>query len=151
VLDSDQCASDHRLPGRRLRPGLRNGVAILTFVAALLIIGSFVLWVFQASAVSASCSLGHFFSVGAFYAAESGIEMGLRELNRHPPSDIDSDGLVGTISNDGNPGDDPALATGAFVVERTSTNPPTYRATGRPVQTAAPYNAYRRVVEIQTQ
>jgi hypothetical protein len=84
-----------------------------------------------------------------FYAAESGLEMGLREMTQSPPDDIDSDGLVGTISNNGNPNDDPALATGVFYVERMGTSPPTFRATGRPAQTSAPWNTHRRVVEIR--
>lgn len=126
-----------------------RGVAILAFVAALLIIGTLVLWLFQLTATSATSELGHYFSVGAFYAAESGLEMSMRELNRSPASDIDSDGLAGTISNNGNPADDPALATGAFCVERTRTNPPTYRATGRPVQASSPWAGYRRVIEVR--
>lgn len=129
----------------------RNGAAILGFVAALLIIGSLVLWLFHLTSSTAQSTLGHFFSAGAFYAAESGLEMGLRELNQSPPNDIDSDGLVGTISNNGNPNDDPAIATGTFCVERVGTSPPTYRATGRPTQTTAPWSTYRRVVEIRVQ
>jgi hypothetical protein len=129
----------------------RRGVAIITFVAALLIIGTFVLWLFSLTASTATTALAHYYSMGAFYAAESGIEMGLRELTRSPPTDIDSDGLVGTISNNGNPNDDPALATGALYVERVGTTPPTYRATGRPVQNTAPWNSYRRIVEVRTQ
>ena len=129
----------------------RNGVAILSFVAALLIIGTLVLWLFHLTATSSQATLGHFFSVGAFYAAESGLEMGLRELKQSPPNDIDSDGLAGTISSNGNPNDDPALATGVFYMERVGTSPPTYRATGRPAESTLPWSTYRRVIEIRLQ
>jgi hypothetical protein len=132
-------------------PKHRRAVAVLAFVAALLVIGTFVLWLFQLTASTSISSLGHFISTGTFYAAESGMEMGLRELNQQPATDIDSDGLVGTISNDGNLANDPALASGAFCVERVSTTPPTYRATGRPTIATAPWSSFRRIVEVQAQ
>ena len=136
---------------QRGKAALQRGVAILGFVAALLIIGTLVLWLFHLTATSSQATLGHFFSVGAFYAAESGLEMGLRELKQSPPNDIDSDGLAGTISNNGNPNDDPALATGIFYMERVGTSPPTYRATGRPAELTPPWSTYRRVIEIRLQ
>ena len=149
-----------RLPAQRQgRPGrgrgaagrTRRGVAIVSFVAALLIIGTLVLWLFQATATSNISSLGHFCSTGALYAAESGIEMGLREINFATPADFDSDGTIGSISNNGNAVDDPALGTGKFYSVRVSTSPPTYRATGRPAETTAPWSTFARVIEIQTQ
>ncbi|MFH1418235.1 MAG: hypothetical protein ABII12_08130 [Planctomycetota bacterium] len=129
----------------------RRGVAIVAFVAALLVIGTFALWLFHLTATTAAASLGHYLSTSAFYAAESGIEMAVRELTQTPPTDIDSDGTIGTISDNGSAADDPTIAGGAFSVERVSTSPPTYRSTGRPDVTAAPYAGFRRVVEIQTQ
>lgn len=128
-----------------------RGVAVIGFVIALLVIGSMALWLCQITAATNSSFLGHFYSTGAFYAAESGLEMALRELNSAPSTDIDSDGGIGTISNNGIAADDPKLSTGAFYVEKTGASPATYRATGRPVQTAAPYSSFTRVIEIQTQ
>jgi hypothetical protein len=43
----------------------------------------------------------------AFYAAESGANLALRELMTR--SDLDSDGTIGTVSNDGNPNNDPVF------------------------------------------
>lgn len=129
---------------------MRKGVAIVAFVAAMLIIGTLVLWLFQWTASSSVAASGHYLSTGAFYAAESGIEIALRELTRSTPTDIDSDGTIGTISDNGNPADDPTLATGVVYVQKLSTTPPTYRAIGRTVQTAVPWNSYRRVVEVET-
>ena len=128
-----------------------RGVAVIGFVVAMLVIGSMALWLCQITAATNSSYLANFYSTGAFYAAESGVEMAMHELNTAPPTDIDSDGGFGTISNNGNAGDDPRLLTGAFFVEQTGTSPPTYRATGRPIQTAAPYSSFTRVIEIQTQ
>ena len=128
----------------------RSGVAIVAFVVALLIIGTFALWLFQITASTSVAASGHYLSTGAFYAAESGIEMALRELTRSPPSDIDSDGTIGTISDNGKADDDPALASGAVHVEKLHTAPPTCRATGRTVQTTGPLSACRRVIEVRT-
>jgi Tfp pilus assembly protein PilX len=132
-----------RIPsGERLER--RPGAALVSFVAALIVIGSIVLWVLQSTATSATAALAHFQSTGALYAAESGIEMAVRELLI---GDNDSDGAAGTISNNGDASDDPALATGAFMVEQVSASPPVYRATGRPVEAAQPFSDFRRVVE----
>lgn len=136
---------------RKANKKAHRGVAIIGFVVAMLVIASMALWLCQVTASTNSSFLAHFYSTGALYAAESGIEMSLRELNNSPQTDIDSDGGIGTISNNGNAADDPRLSTGAFFVEQTGANPATYRATGRPVQTAAPYSNFTRVIEFQTQ
>lgn len=129
----------------------RRGAAILAFVTALLVIGSLSIWMFHLTASTNDAASGHYFSTGAFYAAESGLEMAFRELNVSPATDIDSDGTIGTISNNGNNADDPALATGKFVVSKPSSSPPTYRATGRPITTLSPWTGYQRVVEVEAQ
>jgi len=129
-------------------------VAIVAFVAALLVIGTMTLWLFQISAATNSSSLSFYYSTGAFYAAESGVEMTLAEKNGFgstSPGNYDSDVDIGTISNNGNGGDDPTLATGKVYVEKTGTNPDTYKAWGRPVQTPPPWSTYRRVIQFQLQ
>jgi hypothetical protein len=126
---------------------VRRGVAILAFVVALLVVGSFVLWAFHLTASSTTSSLAHFISTGAFYGAESGLEMAVRELNLNSGSDIDSDGTIGSISDNGNDADDPALASSAFHVIRASTSPPLYRAVGRPVQTGSFWDGFHRRIE----
>ncbi len=127
----------------------RRGVAILAFVMALLVIGTFALWMLQLTATATTSTLGHFFSTGAFYAAESGIEMAVRELNAAPPSDFDSDGTIGTISDNGNPADDPTLVSGVVSVGQVTTSPPVYRATGRTLQTTSPWSSFTRTIEVR--
>ena len=129
-------------------------MAIVAFVAALLIIGTMSLWLFQLTAVTNSASLSYYYSTGAFYAAESGVEMTLAELNGvafGSPGDYDSDLAIGTISNNGNGTDDPTLATGIVYVEKTGSNPDTYKAWGRPVQPSLPWTTYRRVIQFELQ
>jgi hypothetical protein len=143
--------TQNRIGSIRQHSMARRGAAILAFVTALLVIGSLSLWVLTLSASTNDAALGHYYTTGAFYAAESGIEMAFRELNVSPATDIDSDGTIGTISNNSNNADDPALATGKFVVSRPTTSPVTYRAVGRPVTTTTPWSNYQRLVEVQAQ
>jgi len=92
----------------------RRGAALIAFVTALLVIGTMTLTVLQMTAVGSHSHLAHYRSNGAFYAAESGLEMAIREVNQG--SDIDSDGTIGSISSNGNAADDPSLASGSFNV-----------------------------------
>lgn len=126
-------------------------MAIIAFVAALLVIGSYALWLFQLSAATATSFLSHYYGTSAFYAAESGIEMAMRELNASPANDFDSDGAIGTISDNGNAADDPALANMRFNVTQSSVTPPLYRSTGRPDVSVEPWSGFRRVVEIRAE
>lgn len=129
----------------------RRGVAILAFVMALLVIGTFALWILQLTATATASTLGHYFSTGAFYAAESGVEMAVRELNASPPNDFDSDGTIGTISDNGNSADNPTLASGAVSVTQVSSSPPLYRATGGTLQTVSPWSSCTRVLEVRVE
>ncbi len=128
-----------------------RGIAVVSFIAALLVIGTMILWLFAATATTNASFMGHYYSTGAFYAAESGVEMSMREQNQSPPTDIDSDGTIGSISDNGSTADDPTLVSGAFYVHKVSASPVTFRAYGRPVQTAAPWSTFKRTVEVQTQ
>jgi hypothetical protein len=63
--------------------------------------------------------LGHYFSSGAFYAAESGQELALREVRTG--SDLDGNGTAGTISAA------PSLPNGTISVDASGK---VYTATG---------------------
>lgn len=129
----------------------RRGAALVAFVAALLVIGTLVLWLFQVTSAASTASLSHYISTGALYAAESGVEMAAREIGFGQDFDNEGTGTLGTISNNGNAADDPALSTGAFAVEQVSASPAVYRAIGRPSQTAEPWTGFRRIIEFRTQ
>jgi len=60
-------------------------------------------------------------TVSALYAAEAGVNMAIRELMED--ADEDLDGTVGTISDDSNDANDPALGTANFVVTATADTP----------------------------
>lgn len=123
---------------KRLRP-CRRGAALVAFVTALMVIGTMTLTVLQMTAVGSHSHLAHYRSNGAFYAAESGIEMAIREMNQG--SDIDSDGTIGSISNNGNAADDPTLASGSFNVSLAAK---IYTATGT-------WLTYKRTLEATTE
>ena len=121
------------------RPYGRRGVVAVIFVAALITVATLVLWVFQSSAVSARGMLGHLSTTNAFYAAESGVEFALYELKNG--SDLDGDGTIGAISNDGNSANDPGLGVGTFHVSYSSSI----------LTSTATYQSHVRVVEATLQ
>ncbi len=122
----------------RNRPSNRRpAVAIIAFVTALLVIGITVLWSLQLTATGSISYLAHYNSTGAFYAAESGFEMAIREIS--DGNDIDSDGVIGTISDNADTTDDPGLGSGSFSVQAAAD---TLTSTGR-------WRDYLRVIEVE--
>ena len=61
------------------------------------------------------------FTVEAFYAAEAGVNMAIRELMED--SDEDGDGTIGSISDDTNDANDPTLGNARFLVISTADTP----------------------------
>lgn len=121
----------------RRPPAVRRAIALISFVAALLVIGTTVLWTLQLTSTGSISYLAHYNSTGAFYASESGVEMALREVS--DGNDIDSDGVIGTISDNGSTADDPSLASGSFSVQAVAQ---TLTSTGR-------WRDYVRVIEVE--
>ncbi len=122
-----------------VRTRSERAVALLAFVAAMLVLGILALWMATLSGTHATAYLGHYHSSGAFYAAESGGEIVMRELKLG--ADVSGDGVVGEVSNDGDDGNDPSLSSGSFHVSSGSNQ---YLAAGS-------WQGYRRVVELTTQ
>ncbi len=91
--------------GRR-RPTARGGVAI-SLIAALVTLQLAVVGVVILGARDQDMTVERLDASRAFYAAEAGANLALRELMSG--ADIDGDGTIGTVSNDGNPNDDPTF------------------------------------------
>ncbi|MFQ5424438.1 MAG: hypothetical protein ACE5F9_10715 [Phycisphaerae bacterium] len=127
------------MPHNRRTRHRHPAFAVLSFVVALLAIASMVLWTLQLTATGSMSYMAHYSSTGAFYAAGSGLEMALKEIS--DGNDIDSDGVIGTISDNGNDADDPSLVSGSFNVQ---TAAKTYTANGR-------WRGFRRVLELVIQ
>ena len=60
-------------------------------------------------------------TIQAFYAAESGMNMAIREMMED--ADEDLDGFIGTISDDSNDATDPQIGPARFVVTINTNSP----------------------------
>jgi Tfp pilus assembly protein PilX len=127
---------DPRIPSTRSR---RRGIVLLGAVILFLVLA------FLAATGTAVLSGGQqgFLvsseSTLAFYAADSGIEMALKEA--YAGADLDGDGTVGGISSDGNDANDPRLDGSTIRVDFQAG---LYTSTGN-------HGAARRRIEVVTQ
>ncbi|MGI9015045.1 MAG: hypothetical protein ACR2GY_12475 [Phycisphaerales bacterium] len=92
----------------------RRGVAIIGVVMLLMIANLVVFGLVLGSGREADLVIARTQTVRAFYAAESGVQMALHEIMTN--ADEDGDGGVGTISNDDDSLNDPAIGGGRVVV-----------------------------------
>jgi hypothetical protein len=83
-------------------------------VVLLLIVDVIVLGVVLGGAREHDLTSRRLETVQAFYAAEGGMNMAIRELMED--SDEDGDGTVGTISDDGDDGNDPHIGSAQTAV-----------------------------------
>lgn len=99
----------------RTRPPIsRRGSVGLAMVIVLVILQLLLVGVIASGARDQDQAVNRLDTFRSAYAVESGENMALRELMTN--TDQDGDGGVGTISNDGNPNNDPALGTARFCV-----------------------------------
>jgi hypothetical protein len=89
------------------QPGTRRGAVGIAVIALLVIIQLIIVATVVAGARDQDMTVQRLDAVRAFYACESGSNMAVREWYRS--LDEDGDGTIGTISNDGNAANDPAL------------------------------------------
>ena len=94
--------------------GGRGGAAAVGMVVALVVISLIVIGITTGSARDHDMTVRRVETIEALYAAEAGINMSIRE--RMTGVDEDGDGVIGTISNDGNAANDPALGIARFHV-----------------------------------
>ena len=131
------------MSGNRRRWCTRTGAAaaavILMLVIAELLITSAVL----GSALDQDATLGRIESLRAFYAAEAGLNMSVRELM--VGVDENGDGTIGTVSNDGSATSDSALEGGATFSVTISAGTPSQVVSSGSAGTA------RQVIEVNAQ
>jgi Tfp pilus assembly protein PilX len=96
------------------RPG-RRGVAAVGMIVLLLVVELIVIGMVLGGARDQDLTMRRCETIRAFYAAEGGMNMAIREMML--ASDEDGDGGIGTISDDGDPGTDPVIG-GATVSVR---------------------------------
>ena len=105
-------------PGRSIRS--RRGsalvaVMVLIFIASMIVAG-FVLLTGRDS----DLTVRRVETIQAFYAAEAGMNMAIREVANN--TDEDGDGAIGTISDDGTDANDPSVSDGQVIVTSTTAN-----------------------------
>lgn len=92
----------------------RRGSIIVAIVVALVVLQLVVVGVVALGARDQNLTTLRLEASKAQYAAESGMNMALRELYNN--ADEDSDGTIGSISNDGNSANDPTVNGASIVV-----------------------------------
>jgi Tfp pilus assembly protein PilX len=93
----------------------RRGAAAVAVVASLLVVNLIIVGLAVGGARDQDLTARRVETIRAFYAAEAGANMAVRELMLD--SDEDGDGAVGTISADGNSANDPAMPFAPFMVD----------------------------------
>jgi hypothetical protein len=94
---------------RRPRKAGRRAVAAIVMIVLLLILDLVVIVMVLGGARDQDLTVRRVETVQAFYAAESGMNMAVREMMLD--SDEDGDGSVGGISDDDDDGNDPAFGS----------------------------------------
>ncbi|MCZ6835909.1 MAG: hypothetical protein O7G85_09060 [Planctomycetota bacterium] len=93
----------------------RRGSVAVAVLIVLLLMGLFVVGIVKVGARDQDLGARRLETVRAFYAAEGGINMALREVTLG--LDEDNDGSIGTISDDGNDANDPMFGPASVQVE----------------------------------
>jgi Tfp pilus assembly protein PilX len=104
---------NHRPDHRRARPR-RRGAAGVAMVIVLILLDLIVIRIVLSGSRDLDLTARRAETLRAYYAAESGINMAVRELML--AADLDGDTGVGTISDDSDDNTDPALVASRFVV-----------------------------------
>lgn len=99
----------------------RRGAAVVAIVLAMLVLGFVMLGMVMSGARDQDLTVQRMHTLRAFYATEAVMNMGIREIIIN--SDADSDGGVGSISNDGNSANDPAFGTARAYVSTSMPSP----------------------------
>ena len=108
-------------PGRRRRTHQRRGIAAVAAVVLVVLANLIVVAMVLAGSREQDLTIRRLETVRAFYAAEGGMNMAIRELMID--EDEDGDGVIGTISDDGDSGTDPIIGAARVRVESTTVVP----------------------------
>ena len=100
--------------GSRAGAPRRRGMAAVVMVVLLLLLNLIIIGMVLGGARDQDVTVRRVETVQAFYAAEAGVNMAIRELMEG--TDEDGDGTVGSISDDGSDASDPAVGPARVVV-----------------------------------
>ncbi|MCH7797811.1 MAG: hypothetical protein IID28_05115 [Planctomycetes bacterium] len=99
----------------------RTGSILVVFVVVLIVVELIIVSMVTSLSRDHSATIHRAFTVEAFYAAEAGVNMAIRELMED--SDEDGDGTIGSVSDDTNDANDPTLGNARFLVTSTPDTP----------------------------
>ena len=97
------CPHSRSVRGRQSR----RGAAAIVMVILLLVMNIVIIGLVLGGARDQDLTVRRVETIRAFYAAEAGMNMAMRELVAN--TDADGDGTVGGVSDDGNASNDPAI------------------------------------------
>ena len=133
---------NHMSAARVIGGGRRGAIAVVLLIV-LVVLQLVVVGMVIGGARDQDVSGQRVDAVRAQYAAEGGMNMAIREVMDN--ADEDGDGTIGTISNDGNAGNDPTIGTARVSVSKATVGmQTTYTSKGRS-------NGARRQVQATSQ
>ena len=108
----------------------RRATIAISMIIVLVVVNLVIISIVIGGARDHDLTIKRVETIQAFYAAEAGMNMAIRELMNN--ADEDGDGAVGTISDDGNAANDPAFGQAQVLVTFIIVGPPTtLRSKGR--------------------
>ncbi|MCI0365430.1 MAG: hypothetical protein L0Y44_07890 [Phycisphaerales bacterium] len=102
---------------------IRRGTAVVAVIVTMLIMAIVVVGTVLGTARDQDLTVRRLETIRAFYAAEAGANMAIREIILSV--DADADGVIGTISDDGNSANDPTMSSAQVCVTRVVSGPQT--------------------------
>ena len=115
-----------RFTKQRVQP--RRGAAAVSMVLVLVLVSLVITGMVLGGARDHNLTVRRLETVQAFYAAEGGMNMAIREMVQDV--DEDGDGTVGTISDDGNESNNPTLGAADVFVQQSANSGDTQLVSG---------------------
>ena len=108
----------------------RRATVAISMIIALVVVNLIIISIVIGGARDHDLTIKRVETIQAFYAAEAGMNMAIREMMND--TDEDGDGAIGTISDDGNAANDPTFGQAQVLVIVSVAGPPTtLRSKGR--------------------
>lgn len=101
----------------------RRATIAISMVIALVVVNLIVVSIVIGGARDHDLTIKRIETIQAFYAAEAGMNMAIREMMNN--TDEDGDGAIGTISDDGNAANDPTFGQAQVLVTSAVAGPQT--------------------------
>lgn len=98
-------------------PSRDRGAIGVAMVGALVVVEVIIVVAVIGGGLNQDLTLQRIETNRAFYAAEAGVNMAMREIWSN--ADEDGDGLIGSISDDADPANDPAIGAASVSVSTT--------------------------------